>query len=330
MTVVFTLCSNNYLAQAKILGDSFKKYHQHIEFIIGLVDIFNPLIDYKVFDNFTVIQVSDLQIPEFREMERKYNIIELNTSVKPFYFTHLFASYNADKIIYLDPDIEIFSPFEEVLDLLDSYNIIITPQNCVPIDDGNLPSDIDLLGTGTFNLGFIALSNILNVKPFLAWWTDRLVKYCFVDERNNMFFDQIWINLVPAFFDNYYILKHPGYNMAPSNLHERQIQDRNGQWLINNYYNLRFYHFSGYKFSNPELLCSYSSRFTFANRTDILPLYKSYLHQLSANNIGKFQMIPPYYCQAPKPLNPSGTRGNKMIRGLERVKRAIDVLAGKS
>ncbi|MDB5120198.1 MAG: hypothetical protein JWN56_1416 [Sphingobacteriales bacterium] len=333
MTLAFTLCSNNYLAQAKVLGESFRKYHPDVEFIIGLVDLFHPSVDYTAFENFTIIHVQEVDIPEFQQMEKKYSIVELNTSVKPFYFTHLFKSRKADKIIYLDPDIEIYSNLVEVLDLLNSYNIIITPQNCMPIDDGDLPSDIDLLGTGIFNLGFIALSNHEKIKSFLSWWSDRLVKYAFANPGSNMFFDQIWINLVPVFFDNYYILKHPGYNMAPSNLHERDLTDkRKGEWFVNEEFPLRFYHFSGFKHLNPEIICSYSKRYTLEERDDIAPLYEAYLSSLNLNKINDFQNITPYFCQLPDspPVSIDKNNYNKTRRAFNRILRAMKVLAGRN
>ena len=328
ITIAFTLCSNNYLAQAKVLGDSFGKHHPEIEFIIGLVDTFHSSIDYSAFSDLTILQVSEIDIPEFGDMERKYNIVELNTSVKPFYFTHIFKFLNADKIIYLDPDTQIFSPLEEALDLLDNYNIIITPQNYTPIDDGHSPSDIHLLGTGIFNLGFIALSHFKMVESFLEWWTKRLVKYGFADERNNMFFDQVWINLVPVFFDNYYILKHPGYNMSPSNLHERAISpDTIMQWEVNKTYPLRFYHFSGFRYTVPDLICSYSKRFTFKSRPELLPLYSMYTKLLLKHNIENLSGIQPVYCRKDSIPN---KRDDKIKKGLRRISRAISVLAGKS
>ena len=326
MTLAFTLCSNNYLAQAKVLADSFKKHHPGFEFIIGLVDIMDYNIDYSPYKDFTILPVAELNIMDFEDMEQKYNIVELNTSVKPFYFSHLFKNRIVKKIIYLDPDIEVFSSFEEVLDLLDKNNIILTPQICVPIDDGFGPCDIHLLGTGIFNLGFIALSDHKKITLFLEWWTQRLVKYGFAG--NSMFYDQIWINLVPVFFDNYYILKHPGYNMAPSNLHERVITSDadHGKLLINNSFNLRFYHFSGFKYSNHKQICSYSQRYTFENRSDIFPLYQSYLKKLEENRIAELSAIKPYYCQKYLTNNVP----EHIIRwGLRRISKAFKVLAGK-
>ena len=38
MTLAFTLCSINYLAQAQTLGQSLRKTNPNVEFVIGLVD----------------------------------------------------------------------------------------------------------------------------------------------------------------------------------------------------------------------------------------------------------------------------------------------------
>lgn len=327
MTVAFTLCSNNYLAQAKVLSESFKKHHPEIELIIGLVDTVSQHIDYSSYNHSTILPVSDLQISDFEELEKKYSVVELNTTVKPFYFSYLFNNRHADKIIYLDPDTEVFSPFDEVFDLLDAFNIILTPQNCVPIDDGNGPCDIHILGTGIFNLGFIALSNAKELESFLEWWTQRLIKYGFADERNNMFFDQVWLNLVPVFFDNYYILKHPGYNMSPSNLHERQITNQlNENYIVNKLYPLRFYHYSGYRFLNPSQICSYSERYTFNSRPDIVPIYNAYLQNLYNSNICDLSNIIPAYGRK-QAVNIN--KDHRFKRGLKRVRRALNVLSGR-
>ena len=38
MTIAFTICSINYLAQARTLGDSLKATNPDVRFFIGLVD----------------------------------------------------------------------------------------------------------------------------------------------------------------------------------------------------------------------------------------------------------------------------------------------------
>jgi hypothetical protein len=326
--IAFTLCSNNYLPQAKILGDSFLNYHPQTKFVIGLVDTYNSLVDYKCYNNMEILPVEEIGMCDLGLLSKRFNIIELNTAVKPSYFSFLFKKYSASNIIFLDPDIEVFSTFEEVFDLLKNYNIIITPQNCVPIDDSDSPSDIDLLGTGIFNLGFIALSNYERVASFLKWWHERIVKYGYANTSYNMFFDQLWINLVPAFFDNYYILKHRGYNMSPSNLHERIVShSKNGKLTVNSDSLLRFYHFSGYRYNSPEQICHYSKRFSFETRKDIVPIYENYQIALLENNITKLSTIKPYYSNEPIILRRE--ERSKFLQMLSRIKRASKLLIGK-
>jgi len=296
MNIAFTLCSNNYLAQAKTLGDSFLKHHPGIQFVIGLVDAFNDQVDYKQYEKFRIIRVESLQIPGFQSLVDKFNIVELNTVVKPFYFSYFFQVEKADKIIYLDPDIQVFSPLVEVLDLLDNYNIVITPQLCEPIDDSHSPTDQTLLITGTFNLGFIALSNYGQVEKFLEWWTARVVKYGFAIPQWHMFYDQLYINLVPAFYDNYSILRHKGYNMAAWNLHERTITTlNNDEAVINGSWPLRFFHYSGYQFSKPDVICKYNDRYDFGSRPDVKKIFNDYQNLVMNNNYEILHKIEPVY-----------------------------------
>lgn len=294
--IAFTLCSNNYLAQAKVLAESFLHFHPEFEFVIGLVDECDSEVDYTFFEPATTLKVSDININGFEDLNKKYNIVELNTAVKPFYFSYLFENKKADKIIYLDPDIMVFSRFVEVINLSDEKNIILTPQACSPIDDGFAPSDINLLGTGIFNLGFIALSSYYNVSGFLNWWQERIVKYGFARLNENMFYDQLLINLVPVFFDNYFILKHPGYNMAAWNMHERTITYLSDEEIVvNTNYHLRFFHYSGYKLNKPEVLCSYSQRYNFHNRSEVKPVFDLYFKKATEANFNKYSKISPVH-----------------------------------
>lgn len=285
MNIAFTICSNNYLAHAKTLGDSFLEYHKDVKFIIGLVDKFDKSFDYTTFSDFLIIPVEELKISCFEELNRKYNIVELNTAVKPFYFQYLFILFKAEKIIYLDPDILVTSHFTEVFAVLDDKNIVITPHICHPIDDAYAPTDYQTLRGGVFNLGFIALSQHEKIKDFLEWWGARVIKYGFADFSRSMFYDQLWINYVPTLYDNYFILKHPGYNMANWNLHERKLSKKENNYFVNNEYPLRFFHFSSYKFDKPKQICSYQTRFDFNSRPDLVPLFNYYQQKLLQKNV---------------------------------------------
>ena len=322
MNIAFTLCSNNYLAQAKVLADSFLKFNNDFEFIIGLVDKCSDEVDYSFFRPATILTVDEIGISEFNLLHNKYNIVELNTAVKPFYFSYFFDQ-KAAKVIYLDPDILVFAKFDEVLNLLNEHAIILTPQACTPIDDNHAPSDIDLLGTGIFNLGFIALKQNDEVTAFLGWWQKRIMKYGFAKQQENMFYDQLLINLVPVFFSNYFILKHPGYNMAAWNMHERNVTTyEEDTVIINEKYELVFFHYSGYKINDPETICIYSSRYSFDARPDVKQLFKIYFKKVKDASFEKYSVIQPCFGKSI-----SHRLSNKKIKPLpSRLKEAFKLL----
>jgi hypothetical protein len=296
MNIAFTICSNNYLSQAKTLGDSFLEYHPTWKFIIALVDEFDSSFDYSIFQNFEIIKVSSIQVQDFEAITKKYNIIELNTAVKPSFIKHIFITYNCEKLIYLDPDILVTSYFEEVITLLDSIDILITPHICTPIDDEYAPTDYHTLRGGVYNLGFIAFARYDNIKDFVNWWNDRVLKYGFRDFSKNMFYDQMWINYLPSLCDNYHIIKHFGYNMANWNLHERLLTNRVEEtFMINQNIPLRFFHFSGFKFDKPNIIASYLTRYSFESRPDLKNLFSIYHDLLLINNIEKISKLNLFY-----------------------------------
>ena len=117
MKIAFTICSNNYLAQAKVLGDSLLANNPNYKMIIGLCDRLSDSIDYDFFSDFEIIPVLDLDIEVFDDIINKYDIVELNTSIKPVFFKYLMKKYNQlESLIYFDPDIQIFSSLNTIDD----------------------------------------------------------------------------------------------------------------------------------------------------------------------------------------------------------------------
>lgn len=283
MTLVFTLCSNNYLAQAITLGNSFLKYNPDYKFIIGLVDRINSDIDYSIIPH-EILEVEKIGISDFGELYKKYNIIELNTAVKPYYFQYFFSNrINLKSVVYLDPDILVYSSFAELENEFESSDIVITPHFTTPINDDKLQTEEDFLNSGLYNLGFIAVKNTLEGCKMINWWVERMRNKAYIDLKRGLFTDQIWINFVPLFFNNVKILTHPGYNMAYWNLHERRISEKTDEYFVNDQYPLVFYHFSGFNPLMPDVLSKYQNRFSLQDLQEIRDLFIEYSLKLFQN-----------------------------------------------
>jgi hypothetical protein len=294
MNIAFTLCSINYLAQAKTLYDSLKKLNPSWHFIVGLVDKNVHNIDLTFLDC-EILYVDKINIEGFEQMVNSYSIVEFITAVKPFYFTYLFENHPAcNKIIYFDPDIMVFDSLVSIEEKLDLNDILLTPHFTQPIKDKLLPTEKHVFNTGVFNLGFLAVKRSENTISMLKWWEDKLRTECILDLSRGYFVDQLWMTLVPAYFDNILIDKYPGYNMAHWNLHERSLTVTSNGYLVNGK-QLVFFHFSHYHPGRPEEIAAYHTRFSFDTRQDIKLIFQNYRDNLLKNKYFELKKVPCYY-----------------------------------
>lgn len=306
--IIFTLCSINYLAQAKTLFESVKKSAPDWHFIVGLVDRNTTGVDLS-FLGCPVMEVDKVDIPGFDQMAKNYTLVELLTSVKPFYFNWLLRQFpETETIAYFDPDIMVFRPLTKLEADLERFDVVLTPHFTSPINDHLLPTELHVMRTGIYNLGFLALRRSENAEKLLTWWQDRLKTHCILDLSQGLFVDQLWANLMPAYFDRVLIEKNPGYNMAHWNLHERHLVKEGDGYLANGE-PLVFYHFSHYSPANPESIAAYHTRFSFENRPDLRDIYATYRESLLAYGHGQLKSVPCFYMHNEK--------GKKRRRNLE-------------
>ncbi|WP_247234967.1 glycosyltransferase [Telluribacter sp. SYSU D00476] len=305
MTIAFTICSINYLAQARTLGDSLAATNPDIKYFVGLVDRLEGVsFDDSYRPDFPLVEIHAIGIEGFEEMCERYNITELNTAVKPFYFTYFFNKYpEADKVIYFDPDIIVYQPLTHLLQSLDTHEAVLTPHVCTPIEDRQTPNELHHLNTGIYNLGFVAFRKTDQTRQYIKWWEEKLRYECLIALCDGLFVDQNWMNFLPLFVENTYIERDPGYNAAYWNLHERQFSvGPDGTHLVNTDHPLVFFHYSGYDPAKPAVLSKYQDRFELSQRPDLTPLFDIYRNSLIRNGNEYYRKFPCCYIKPPKVL----------------------------
>lgn len=297
MTIAFTICSNNFLAQAKTMFQSLQQHHPEIKTYLFLADKPHDSVDYNFFAPAEAVVADGKIIEGFDELVNRYTIIELNTAIRPYIIQYLHHKHpDCNELCYLDPDLYIFDRFDAVKEILNEEDVVITPHflQPVPIDE-YIPFENLALNYGIYNMGFFAMNpQKENTQRFLNWWGERTSRFGHIDPANGYFTDQIWFNLVPVFFEKVHTLKHPGYNMAAWNLHERFITTYcdNGRIVLSSGHNLVAYHFSSWSYRHPERLSPYYNRYNFENRPDLVKLYQDYRVSLQENKIQFFDGIP--------------------------------------
>ena len=317
--IAFTICSNNYLAQAKTLADSLVEHNPDYKFIIGLVDEFSDEIDYNLFQPHEIIPIKNIGIGGFETISNKFNIIELNTAVKASFFKYIFKRFkDLSYTYYFDPDLMFFESLKQLDNEFMDSNILLTPHinTPIPIDDSD-PHENLFLNYGIYNLGFIGVKRSDTSFKFLDWWEERTLNFGFINVKKGFFVDQLWINLVPLFFNKVKILKEYGYNAAPWNLHERkQIENRQDGFYMKDGSKLLFFHFSSFNYRKPKVISKYYSRYTFDNCPDLIPVYKDYNEKLISNKVDELSKIKCVYMVEDDIKNTSNQRVNNKIKRL--------------
>lgn len=293
-TAFFTICAKNYVSYAHTLFDSLKKHYPGGTFYLVLADrLEGARIDLG--EGVKILEAEDLPVDDLARMAFRYDITEFSTAIKPASFKYIFDIGEQESVVYIDPDILVVSPLEEMHQLLEKgAQAVLTPHICEPVDDGDKPDDVSMLRAGVYNLGFLALRRSKAVNSVLDWWHGRLTKDCRIALEEGLFVDQKWIDLLPSFLEDTAILRHPGYNAAYWNLMQRHIEYADGKWFCNKK-PLRFFHFSGIDLKNDRVFSKHQSRFDMNNIGDLRKLAKDYRQQILNNGQENFSRLPYAY-----------------------------------
>lgn len=278
-TGMVTVVSANYVPAARVVCRSFAEFHPGARCFVVVVD--RPLSSaVRSSEPFEAIDVADVGIPHFEDLLAQYTILEANTAVKPFVLRHLFERYGLERLVYLDPDILVLGAMDAVFEALDRASVVVTPHMRDPFRDDASPREVDVLRSGTYNLGFVALRRGPASSRLLDWWTKKTEHDCVIDFENGLFVDQKWMDLVPGYFGDCEILRHPGYNVAYWNLHERELAlARNGRYVVDGE-PLSFFHFSGFDPDHPAVLSKHQDRHHPADNPALLRLCREYGERL--------------------------------------------------
>jgi hypothetical protein len=283
----FTICALNYMRKALVLRESFLRHNPGRRFLILLVERKNADIE-AAFPGIDLMWAEDLDIEGFLRYAFMYDIIELSTNVKAVALKKLSGEFG--KVLYLDPDIKVYSSLSGVYSELNEASIVVTPHTMTPVLDGWNPNDVDFSRFGSFNLGFIGIAGDAESIRFLDWWAARCLRLGFYEPQSGLAVDQKWVDLAPAFFPGLRIIRHRGMNVAFWNLHERSLTRVSGDWMVNGTDRLCFFHFSSFNEKDPLAIAHKQNRFEKGAREDVEPLLLDYADEMGKMRVPSVSM----------------------------------------
>jgi glycosyltransferase involved in cell wall biosynthesis len=282
-----TIIAKNYLPAARVMGRSFRDHHPFGSLTtLVLDDLYGELDPAE--EPFDIIRLPDLPLPrdEAHRMAAIYDVMEFATSLKPWLLRSMLDD-GCTEVVYLDPDILLFAPLDDVAALAADHGIVLTPHLTAPMArDGKMMSETSVLASGIYNLGFLAIND--RQRPFLDFWAERLRRECVIDHQNMRFVDQRWMDFVPGIYDCH-ILRDPGYNVGYWNLGQRQVESTGASYEVNGS-PLKFFHFSGYSPDAPHLLSKHQGeqpRVLLSEHPAVARICREYRSALLENGYSK-------------------------------------------
>jgi len=294
--LIFTIIARNYVSQAVTLGDSLHKHADNVLFIPVLCDTFKwelPLLFASHPDfagRFEWMCLDELEYPNVPAMVLRYDPTEFCTAIKAALFMHFIEKYPDVLISYFDPDILVYGKLKELETVMKEASFTLIPHIMSdPYDKGGI-TIYGVHSAGIFNLGYIGVNpNFSETIRILRWWRDRLEFEC-VSKQPELFVDQKWMDFIPAFAEFHKIFRHPGYNVAYWNLHERKLSEQGGRILVNGE-PLKFYHFSGYIPTRLNELSKYQKKFVLSEMPILKRLTDDYAVKLMAADYTLFSLL---------------------------------------
>jgi hypothetical protein len=285
----YTVVTPNYLAHALSVRKSFLQHNPDAGFFICIVGQQSHCPNMN-FDNFYFI--NSLEDKRIGEMIQRYDPFEMTCALKPFFASHIFEQHShVQRLVYLDCDMIVFGSFAPLTDAA----ITLSPHRTK--NTGYLPypkdySIISLNRYGVYNAGYFELKRKPETFAFLDWWRTLMYELGYNKSEEHLFSDQLWLNLTHSFFDDVYVNKNPGYNVAIWNLIERKVEERNGSYFVNGE-PLVLYHFSKYKIEEPDKLVYYDEPWlTFANFPVLKNIYNKFRDSVMEAGYEKFKSLP--------------------------------------
>ena len=297
---VCTIAARNYLAHARVLYRSFRQFHPDSPFTVLVFDAPSGSVTGEEFDVLSLTEIG-LSPGEETRMPLLYNVTELATALKPWFFRTL-VQRNATELLYFDPDIEIFTPVERLAELARAHCLVLTPHTTRPMSREDVrPNETDILSAGAYNLGFLGLNRACD--SFLDWWSERLLREAFIDVANMRFTDQRWMDFAPGYFDSC-ILKDETCNVAYWNADSRGLSWTGQRYEVRGE-PLCFFHFSGFKPEVPHLLSAHQGhnpRTRLSEHPAVAKICREYSEKLTAAGYEKLRTIGYGFARTPRGL----------------------------
>ena len=267
------------LALARVLGHSIRLHHPELPFVVLLADEVEGRFDPAA-EPFEMLELRDLDVPGKRLLCFRYTPQALSYALTP----HLLATLldrGFRRAVFLKQESQLLGRLR-ALGQLGPQAILLTPHLPAPLRDPDADvRELRVLQAGSFNGGFVGVTDSPSGRAFLAWWQDRLTFHCEHAVERGQHWEQRFLDLVPSLFDAVGIVRDPGSNVGHWNLLESEVERRDGTFRVAGR-PAGLFRFSGYDPEVPDRVTRHAERPRMAEIGIAAEAFQEYTRALAA------------------------------------------------
>lgn len=266
-TAVVTAASGNYVSFARVLTASVRAHHPELPVFFALSDEPKGRLD-PLGEEFEIVTLTELGLPSPRHFLFRHSRRGAAIAIKPYAIEHV-LDRGFDSVLYIDADMLVLGDLSALLAATGKSPITLVPHLAEPLlGSDRAARELNILQSGVFNGGVLGVRASSEARRVLEWWQRRVYLDCRHAVADGLHFDQRWLDLVPAYFEQVQIFRDPEVDVAHWNLPERDLSS------------CRLFHFSGFEPGRPEVLTSYSDRLSLNDVDGAAALFSRYSRAL--------------------------------------------------
>lgn len=206
---------------------------------------------------FIPVPLEEVLGPETEAWRRRHAGVSLEYALTPACIRHALGRASGP-VIFIKQESMVVGSLAPLLDGLNGAAIGLTPHFIAPPRGPDASERTrDVLLAGTFNGGVVVADGSAQSRRMAAWWEDRTRYECVKDVVRGRHFEQRWLDLLAATFDDVAVLRDPGLNIGHWNIADHEITGRPGGLQADGH-GIAVLRFSGFDPHQPDVVTRYA------------------------------------------------------------------------
>lgn len=248
---------STYLPRALVLYRSLVEHCP--EFLLRVHCLDRESVD--VLDALALPSVEILRMEELEAYDRQLREVRPDRTPAEYCWTAkasaclrlLKTNPSLEGVTYIDADQAFFSDPKPVFDEMGGDSVMIVPHRFAPryLKWGAT--------SGFYNAGWVTFRNDQRAYEVLEWWRERCLEWCHAGFEDGKSGDQKYLDDWPQRFAGVHVLEHPGGGLAPWNVSQYRLEQRDGGIAVDGQ-ELVFYHYHSLRLFEPGPVPQFVSR----------------------------------------------------------------------